>query len=215
MWSVVESSGKASAGARAKAKKKKMGWLLSTLMAPAGLNNVKSMFWGQQSSCGRRYLSDCTVLSLSSRVPWWCEPSNQGEGGSSGSRAHPLWRLGEEGPLCRLLVHYPRSVTFSTVDSSRLKDLTQSVFLTVIVFVTKRNCTFWTGQLSKSQKFYSSISLMELLLLRLCSIKTTCEAPRCVCTLMLFYCGWVWEKIGSTGSASSLCSVPKNECEDE
>lgn len=49
---------------------------------------------------------------LSSRVPRWCEPCHQGEGGASGARTNPLRWLGEEGSLCWLLVHYQSRVLF-------------------------------------------------------------------------------------------------------
>lgn len=57
------------------------------------------------------YISS-TLLLTSFRVSWWCESCNQGERGSSRSRAHPLWRLGEKGPLCRLLIRYSWNETY-------------------------------------------------------------------------------------------------------
>lgn len=77
------------------------------------------------------------MLLSSFRVSWWCESCNQGERGSSRSRAHPLWRLGEKGPLCRLLIHYSWSETYKWLFLRKVHRCDIFFFQTITVFMTK------------------------------------------------------------------------------
>lgn len=86
-----------------------------------------------------------TLLLTSFRVSWWCESCNQGKRGSSRSRAHPLWRLGEKGPLCRLLIHYSWNETYKWLFLKKVHrcNIFFFFFKLWLYLWQRQNFTFW------------------------------------------------------------------------